>query len=472
MIKFSLKTNNLDIANILKNTIIYSLRDIRHFEVNTLNIAHNSIVKGILIKIRKKMRDINMAYLDELKDLDEEHSKFLDKRQETEPLDNLMKEYQTLSPKMKLLLQEQMKYNDSFTIPTLDDDMEIIYNRPDNFIHEKSILEQEITPTIFEAFEEWKISQIRDKKVSASCLKDYVAAWNWLMLFTQPDRKIHEFTTKEFKIIQSTLQKLPLFMMRNPNFRNKSIKEVFEMDLTDIPKLSPVTVNRHCTVYRQVFEHYKYMEVIERNPVDLRMLKQENPKKTLLNDEDIINLFTKMRGQRYKDMLMIGIYTGMRVSEILLLKKKNIEDDFIFIEKGKTKNSTRYIYIHDMIKPIIQKHIDNNPNEYLIFDGDEQKNIKAMNRRLANILKDKNKTFHGTRKRFTSELLKINERRLEFIQKIVGHKLSAENRLTMETYGQEFNISKDIIKSYIEQVDYPFIIELREKGILDDPSWY
>lgn len=73
------------------------------------------------------------------------------------------------------------------------------------------------------------------------------------------------------------------------------------------------------------------------------------------------------------DTVLILIYTGMRVGELLNLTKDNIymRQKYIKITKSKTKSGLRAIPIHEKIFPLITKRM-NMPGKYLICQYDEK----------------------------------------------------------------------------------------------------
>lgn len=69
------------------------------------------------------------------------------------------------------------------------------------------------------------------------------------------------------------------------------------------------------------------------------------------------------------DTILILIYTGMRVSEMLGLRKADInkKQKYLHVRKSKTAAGLRIIPIHDHIWPLIEKHMESS-NTYLIED--------------------------------------------------------------------------------------------------------
>ena len=374
-----------------------------------------------------------------------------------EDLDEIMALYNNLGERQKLKLKERIEYVDSFSIPSLNDEGNLVYLRPENYQYSKSVEEEEKMPTLKKAYDEWFNYKKNIDKVSNSSLKAYTSAFKYLTLFVGEDKKIDTFTTKDFKIIQRHLVELPANTFKFQMFQNKSVREILEMnEIEQTPTLNNKTINNHCKNYKAMFDYFVYEEYIDKNPVHLRSLDEKKSDRTSFDDEDIVKLFAEIKEQELKDVMKISLYTGMRISEILLLEKSNIKDDIISIGQGKTDNAPRKIYIHDQIKDIINHYKLTNDGSYLILDGNVNRVGKLINRRIQFILNDERKTFHSFRKRFTKELLTIHDRRLEYIQKILGHSISQTAKMTTETYGGEFEVPYQFLKSYIESINYSF----------------
>jgi len=448
-----LKNNNLYQSQIYRNTILLNLKSLIKFvNVDNINItySYNIIVRDTINKIKNRIKNINMSFLEDIQNDPENVYVGND-----EELDEILDIYQNLTIKQRLKLQELIDYNNSFNIPTLDQNCEIIYNRDNNFQYSKSVEELEKIPTIREGFEKWLKYKVNIDKVKNSSIKTYKSGFKYLLLFIDEDKKIDTFTTKDFKIIHEYFPQLPKNTFQFKIFKNQPLTEILELnEIEDNETLKNKTINNHFFNYRSMFEYFIYEEIIEKNPVNVRLLNINDSERIHFENEDLIVLFNTIQEKEFKDLIKISLYTGMRISEILLLKKSDIENDIIKILQGKTKNSIREIYIHNQIKDLIKHYLNNNGTEFLIFDGNVNRVTKTINRRIKKSLNDDRKTFHSCRKSFVNRLLKIENRQIEYIQKIIGHSISKTSKLTTETYGGEYLVPRDILKTYIEFVDY------------------
>lgn len=79
--------------------------------------------------------------------------------------------------------------------------------------------------------------------------------------------------------------------------------------------------------------------------------------------------------QENTDLVLILLYTGMRVGELLNLKKSNInlKQKYFDIVTSKTKSGIRIIPIHPRILPIVERRIKENPKSKYLFSNSDLK---------------------------------------------------------------------------------------------------
>ena len=125
------------------------------------------------------------------------------------------------------------------------------------------------------------------------------------------------------------------------------------------------------------------------------------------------------------DTVLILIYTGMRVGELLNLTKDNIymRQKYIKITKSKTKSGLRAIPIHDKIFPLIYNRM-NMPGKYLICQYNEKPYNYSKYRTLWNkIMQQINAKHHSTHdcRHTCATLLDNAEANENAKRRILGH---------------------------------------------------
>lgn len=117
-------------------------------------------------------------------------------------------------------------------------------------------------------------------------------------------------------------------------------------------------------------------------------------------------------------LISIGIYTGLRISDVLSLRWKDVEGELIEIVEKKTKKF-RKVRINQTLKDIINRNYHNEPNENLIFlnrFNTSSISVQYVNRKLKNlaeeykISKEPGKIkSHSLRKSFGRRVFESNE---------------------------------------------------------------
>ena len=213
--------------------------------------------------------------------------------------------------------------------------------------------------------------------------------------------------------------------------------------------------------YATFFDYLIYEEIIKENPMDNIKSLQESKEiiKEEYAQEDLDKIFSsEIIEKDYLNMCKFAIYTGLRLEEILSIKKEDIKDNFIHVTLKDTshKNHTRIVPIHRNLIDIIKQQ-QTNKSDYLFFNGNtenEVKNIgKKLNRRLKSVVDSKSKTFHSFRKNFSQEL-ELNTTSEEKTKKyLMGHSFSKD--VTHNDYNRgKMNIDK--LVNCINQITFEY----------------
>lgn len=146
-------------------------------------------------------------------------------------------------------------------------------------------------------------------------------------------------------------------------------------------------------------------------------------KKKVFTDEEIQALWN-IQDTEWVDSVLILLYMGWRISELLSIKRENIDMENGTITAGtKTKNGkNRIVPIHPRIMPFIQQRYQNK-NEYL-FDNDNKKYTSGQYYIFWNKIMDTLKiehTPHECRHTFRSKLDSAGANKV-CIDLLMGHK--------------------------------------------------
>lgn len=274
--------------------------------------------------------------------------------------------------------------------------------------------------TLEKLYEEWSKSKF--PKLTHSTARGYKIAWNHLGI-------IGKYKVRDIK--KNDIQKI--------------IDKMYKKGL------SKSSYHKVKLLAGMLLKEAMEQDIINKNYADFVELPSEEKKeKKIFTDMDIKKIEEKAKENEWANTILILIYTGMRIGELLELTKFDIDLNNMLIKGGiKTDaGKNRIIPIHHKIKPYIE-YWCNKTGEYLITkDGNSittdyyrkylyYPTIKELGiRRL---------TPHSTRHTFASLMDRAGADTLS-IQKIIGH---ADYSTTANIYTHT-NIDK--LKKAIESI--------------------
>lgn len=178
------------------------------------------------------------------------------------------------------------------------------------------------------------------------------------------------------------------------------------------------------TVYQTAIKN----DIVSRDLSEYIEIETSDPviERTLFTKKEIDALWEHKDEWDYQ-ILLILLYSGMRVNELLKNQKCNVnlEKRWIYVPKELAKNasSVRYVPIHDRIFPIVKRFYDRSPGSLITNDGGyavSYNNFVSRNLKKINSQIGANHRFHDTRHTF---ITRCHEQRLDdlTVKRIVGH---------------------------------------------------
>ena len=216
---------------------------------------------------------------------------------------------------------------------------------------------------------------------------------------------------------------------------NKRFKELKLADLQNVVdtcgKNYP-TLRKLQVLFSQLYEYAMKNDICNKNYsefVDIAKYKDRNPNKQDRNKftkEQIAKLW-ELKDDKYYQIVLMLIYTGVRISELLDLKKENVylEEHYFDVLASKTESGIRRVPIADKIMPFFEAWFNDTDCEYLLNtpEGEHFKYRNYYDSYFVPLMENLGytQTPHCSRHTCITMLKEANVNET-IIKKIVGHK--------------------------------------------------
>ena len=186
-------------------------------------------------------------------------------------------------------------------------------------------------------------------------------------------KKFHDISKSGQNVYMAAFKNSePLHKMKMRDIRTTHMEQVM-MNLT-VGWQSQSLVK---TLWGQLFKYAIEHDIIQKNYAEFVRLKDKDPgtKRTAIPAEDREKIWKAIdAGDHGAEIAMIYIYTGMRASELLEVKKEYVNLDTRIIIAGKKTGAgrDRHIPIHPCIMPFIERLMQTD-GEYLLMRYDKPK---------------------------------------------------------------------------------------------------
>lgn len=271
--------------------------------------------------------------------------------------------------------------------------------------------------TLNELYEEW--SSVKFNKISDKTINTYSTAWNHL----------------------SKIGDMPFREIRTNHMQS----------IIDNMELSRSSMQKVKVLAGLLFKYALENDIVSKNYAEfIELPKKEKKEREIFSDMEIKKLHEIADFTPWVDTVLILIYTGMRISEMLELTKFNVDIDNMIITGGVKTDAgkNRIIPIHSKIQPYIKKWYDSNGpclihregspilqnyyRKYLYYPTLEKANVRKL-------------TIHSTRHTFASLMARAGADTIS-TQRIIGH---ADYSTTANIYT---HIDVEELKKAIEMI--------------------
>lgn len=264
------------------------------------------------------------------------------------------------------------------------------------------------------------LSYHENKTDAKAALREYLLNPQKLKLEKQTLKTIFEKMLEKSDFSKGTIEQYRGGFKLLESLHNRNIAEI---ELEELETLfegkNPSAQKKMKKALSNCYKHAMRYDYVSKNLADFIGVKEEKAKERIpLTIEEIAQLWKYQGTQRYDDIPLILLYTGLRISELLELRTENVDlkNKSINIVKSKTAAGIRVLPIHEKIYPLIEKRYNKNSSHLIIHDGAPM----GYSQYLSSYWIVKNHKIHDTRHTFITHLSKHSADTIA-IKKIVGH---------------------------------------------------
>lgn len=235
--------------------------------------------------------------------------------------------------------------------------------------------------------------------------------------------KLKNYSQKTIKAYLFHVNKYLIFTQKkNIKEKNKAIKS-FLLEKQKHGK-SPQTINLALSAIK-----FLYREVLRsKDKINLKYARKSQKLPIILSKKEIEKIIFALQNSKHKLIISIGYATGLRISEIVNLKIKDIDLNELIIHVKDTKaKKDRITIFSEKLITAIKKMIYGQKNNNFIFKNNrgEKLTTTSLQKIFKTALKKtrikKQATFHSLRHSFATHLLE-NGIDIHYVQKLLGHK--------------------------------------------------
>lgn len=237
-----------------------------------------------------------------------------------------------------------------------------------------------------------------------------------------------------------------LYKMKFADIKLQDLQKV--IDQAENQNYSRSSIDNIKNLYTQIWAYAISKNIAVKNIASyIEISIQENDSTGNPFTVDEIQLLWNSLNVPYADIILIYIYSGWRVSELLNMKTSDINlTDGLFHGGIKTKaGKNRIVPIHSKIRPLVEKHMD---QEYLVSYHDKKMNYQMYRKLFPEILTacgicPKNHMQKDTRHTFATLLNNAGANDVA-IKRMMGHSMKKDVTKNVYTHKDIEQLRKNI----------------------------
>ena len=212
------------------------------------------------------------------------------------------------------------------------------------------------------------------------------------------------------------------------SFVKKDISDITENDIINFfnllkkdRKITQATQNRYRSCLNHIFNTAIKDKLINVNPIKYIKKYKEECRSRALSKSEINALLEACKKSRNKELyyiVLVALYTGMRYSNIVNMKKSKIQGNMYQLDGNETKSGKgQFVCLHQDLLDELNKYMLEYDNGEYIFKTKEVKRSFKTALKQADI---KHFRFHDLRRTFATTLLDSGTN-IKVIQHVLGH---------------------------------------------------
>lgn len=256
--------------------------------------------------------------------------------------------------------------------------------------------------------------------------------------------KLRNYSQKTIKSYLGCLKEYFAFKKTNPREPDVDLIKKYLLKKQDSGSSSQ-TINLHLNAIK-----YYYREIV-RSPskIDIKFAKRSNKLPVVLSRGEIAAIIESIKNFKHKLLVALSYGAGLRVSEAVRLKVKDVELEnlTLHIKEAKGKRDRITVFPESLRDDLIMLMAGKAKDDF-VFNSErggmlsERSAQKAFADALKKIEVKKDATFHSLRHSFATHLLE-NGTDVRYVQELLGHK----NIRTTQIYTQVTDPKLKNIKS-------------------------
>ena len=172
----------------------------------------------------------------------------------------------------------------------------------------------------------------------------------------------------------------PIYERKFRDLKTNDLQNIIDNCDKNYPTLRKIKI-----LFNQLFAYAMKLDICGKDYskyVDITKHSDKNPDKYDRKPftKEQLNILWDFKDDKYYQIILILIYTGLRIEELLSLKKENVylDEHYLEVTKSKTENGIRKVPISDYIYPFVKDWFNSSKCDYLLHT-EEQKPFKYRN---------------------------------------------------------------------------------------------